>query len=163
MVAPEDRRGFPSFTHIRPHRRQRDRQVKKGAPPTTALVGACSAILSTLVVQQSWMLAQPMGGWIVGGLDLIGCSVGLYWCVSAVVDYPMKSLALPERHGVWVKPLCWFGLISCGMALMVVGILFLIAASTHDASSALAALKCPAGRFGISRIGGGCCRCWHVR
>lgn len=80
------------------------------------------------------LMAQPLGVWLVGAVGLGVIGVGAYHVVKG---WKKKFLQDLESHpGEWVEKAGQYGYVAKGVALVIVGGLFVVAAVRHKPSEA---------------------------
>lgn len=84
----------------------------------------------------SELMANPFGLWLVGAIGLVIAGVGVAFVVRGVRLKFREDVAPPRRFRRLVDVLGASGYIAKGMAVIVVGALFVIAAAQHDPEEA---------------------------
>jgi Domain of Unknown Function (DUF1206) len=79
-------------------------------------------------------MSSVAGVWIVGAVGLAVVGIGLYHVVKAAKQGFLKDLK--EHPPQWIVRIAQVGYVAKGVALAAVGLLFLVAATTHDPSKA---------------------------
>lgn len=83
-----------------------------------------------------WLMQQPFGRILVGavGVSVIGAGIAhAYKGWQARFD---RYLEMPPRVQTWAYPLCRFGLVTRGVVLTIIGVLFVLAGYYYDPSVA---------------------------
>ncbi|MEA2119283.1 DUF1206 domain-containing protein [Halovibrio sp. HP20-50] len=76
----------------------------------------------------SWLMQQPFGRWLVGGIGLIMIGVGIAHALKGYKAKFDKHFAMPPETQQWAYPICRFGLAIRGLVFVIVGCFFIIAA-----------------------------------
>ncbi|EHJ92055.1 hypothetical protein KUC_2000 [Vreelandella boliviensis LC1] len=76
----------------------------------------------------SWLMQQPFGRWLVGGVGLIMIGVGMAHALKGYKAKFDKHFAMPLQTQQWAYPICRFGLVTRGLVFVIVGSFFIIAA-----------------------------------
>ncbi len=84
----------------------------------------------------AWLLAQPLGPWLVGVAGLGVIAAALAYGAKAWTGRVADRLALPQGAGGWICPLGRFGYAARGLAFLVIGGFVLTAAWTQASSDA---------------------------
>lgn len=95
----------------------------------------------------AWLLAKPLGLWLVGLIGLGVMGGGVAFLVKAAKGDVTDRLRLDAERCRWVKPVGQFGYAARGIAFLIIGGFFL-AAAWHQASSEVKGL---AGAFAALR------------
>lgn len=107
-----------------------------GGTALTAAIGGSSDGDSSAQSFTADLMAQPFGLILVGALGLGIMAVGAYFVVKGVRKKFLEDVAPPARYRRLVEILGMAGYPAKGLAIVVVGILFVIAAVTHDPEQA---------------------------
>jgi hypothetical protein len=83
-----------------------------------------------------WLLQQPFGVWLVGGVGVVVIGAGVAHAVKGWNTQFDRYLQMPRRTQAWAYPICRVGLIVRGVVLVIVGSYFLLAAYYVDPSQA---------------------------
>lgn len=75
-----------------------------------------------------WLMSQPYGRWLVGGVGLVLIAAGVAHGVKGWKAKFDKYFDMPTRTQSWAYPLCRFGLVVRGLVFAITGSFFLIAA-----------------------------------
>lgn len=75
-----------------------------------------------------WLMQQPFGRWLVGGIGLILIGVGIAHAIKGYKAKFDKHFAMPPQTQQWAYPICRFGLVIRGLVFVIVGSFFIIAA-----------------------------------
>ncbi|KIN14549.1 DUF1206 domain-containing protein [Vreelandella titanicae] len=75
-----------------------------------------------------WLMQQPFGRWLVGGVGLIMIGVGIAHALKGYQAKFDKHFAMPPQTQQWAYPICRFGLVIRGAVFVIVGSFFIIAA-----------------------------------
>jgi hypothetical protein len=84
----------------------------------------------------AWLMGQPFGPWLVGGIGIIVVLVGLAHGYRAYTGRFKRHLAVPMQTMRWADPVCRFGLVARGVVFVLVGGFLLLAAIQFDPSEA---------------------------
>lgn len=76
----------------------------------------------------SWLMQQPFGRWLVGGVGLILIGIGISHAVKGYQAKFHKHFVMPAHVQTWAYPICRFGLVIRGLVFVIVGCFFIIAA-----------------------------------
>lgn len=108
-----------------------------GATALTFARGGSSSSSDSTQQASSTILSLPGGQFILGAVGLIAMAVGVYFISKGVRRGFLDDLDVP--HGAAEKPVTAAGIVGYvakGVAIIVVGILFVVAAVTVDPSEA---------------------------
>ncbi|MBT2774047.1 DUF1206 domain-containing protein [Halomonas sp. ISL-60] len=83
-----------------------------------------------------WLMEQPFGRWLVGGVGLIMIGVGMSHAFKGYKAKFDKHFAMPPQTQQWAYPICRFGLVIRGLVFVIVGSFFIIAAYQIDPNEA---------------------------
>ncbi|SNC63684.1 protein of unknown function [Marinobacter sp. es.048] len=75
-----------------------------------------------------WLMRQPFGRWAVAAVGVAVIGAGIAHGVKGVKAKFAKHFAMPRKTQQWAYPICRFGLITRGIAFLIVGVLFILAA-----------------------------------
>ncbi len=75
-----------------------------------------------------WLMQQPFGRWLVGGVGLVMMGVGIAHAIKGYKAKFHKHFAMPSKTQKWAYPICRFGLVIRGLVFVIVGSSFIIAA-----------------------------------
>lgn len=75
-----------------------------------------------------WLMQQPLGRWLVGGVGLVMIGVGIAHAFKGYTAKFDKHFAMPSQTQQWAYPICRFGLVVRGLVFVIVGSFFIIAA-----------------------------------
>lgn len=84
----------------------------------------------------NWLMSQPFGRWLVGGVGLVLTAAGLAHGVKGWQTKFDRYFEMPTRTQAWAYPLCRFGLSVRGLVFVITGSFFLIAAYKVDPNKA---------------------------
>lgn len=76
----------------------------------------------------SWLMSQPFGRWLVGGVGLVMIGVGIAHGIKGAKAQFADNFDMPPNVQRWTYPVCRFGLMIRGLVFMVVGTFFVVAA-----------------------------------
>ncbi|WP_413317893.1 DUF1206 domain-containing protein [Agrococcus sp. 1P02AA] len=115
------------------------RAVAYAAVSATAITAALGGSSDGEQSAQSFsgdLMAQPFGRILVGAIGLGIAAVGAYFVVKGVQRKFREDVAPPQRWSTAVKGLGTGGYVAKGAAVIIVGVLFVIAAVLHDEEQA---------------------------
>lgn len=115
------------------------RAIAYAAVGSTALVyavGGSSDGEQSTESLTSTLMGNPLGLLLVGAIGLVVAGIGLYFLVKGVRQKFRKEVAPPRRFRRLVGVLGTTGYVAKGVAVIVVGALFVMAAVQHDAEEA---------------------------
>lgn len=107
-----------------------------GATALTAAMGGPSDGDSSAQSFSAGLMAQPFGLVLVGAAGVAIAAVGAYFVVKGVRKKFLEDVAPPARFRRVVELLGTVGYPAKGLAIIIVGVLFVVAAVTHDADRA---------------------------
>jgi hypothetical protein len=84
----------------------------------------------------AYLLAAPLGQWLVGAIGLIIVGAGIGIAVKGWTDSLEKGLEVWEQVRRWIVPLGRFGLTARGLVFVIVGVFLVIAAVQADPGQA---------------------------
>lgn len=84
----------------------------------------------------AWLLQQPLGPWLVAGVGLAIIGAGLAHCVKAWTAGFERYFETDPTESEIVSPVSRFGLFARGVAFLIIGSFFVVAALQHDPSEA---------------------------
>ncbi|SFS09316.1 protein of unknown function [Agrococcus baldri] len=115
------------------------RGIAYAAVGSTALVyavgGSSNSEQSTDSIS-SQLMATPVGPWLVGAVGVAIAGIGIYFVVKGVRRTFREDVSPPRRFRRLVDLLGTVGYVAKGLAVVVVGVLFLTAAVQHDPEEA---------------------------
>lgn len=76
----------------------------------------------------SWLMSQPYGRWLVGGVGLVLIAAGVAHVIKGWKAHFDKYFDMPARTQSWAYPVCRFGLAVRGLVFVIIGGFFLLAA-----------------------------------
>ncbi|HET8867987.1 MAG TPA: DUF1206 domain-containing protein, partial [Agrococcus sp.] len=82
------------------------------------------------------LMANPFGLWLLGAIGLAIVGIGVTFAVRGVRLKFREDVAPPARFRRLVDTLGATGYVAKGIAVVIVGVLFVIAAASHDAEEA---------------------------
>jgi len=115
------------------------RAVAYAAVSATAITAALGGSSDGEQSAQSFsgdLMAQPFGRILVGAIGLGIAAVGAYFVVKGVQRKFREDVAPPQRWSTAVNGLGTGGYVAKGAAVIIVGVLFVIAAVLHDEEQA---------------------------
>lgn len=84
----------------------------------------------------STVLAGPLGPWLIGATGIVVFGVGVAFVLRGLRRTFFEDVAPPRRFRRLVESLGAPGFVAKGVAICIVGVLFVIAAVRHDAEEA---------------------------
>ncbi|WAC67150.1 DUF1206 domain-containing protein [Agrococcus sp. SL85] len=102
---------------------------------TTALGGSSDGEQQTETLSGQ-LMAAPFGLVLIGALGLVVAGVGAYFVVRGAKKKFLKDVAPPARFRQATETTGMAGYIAKGIAIAIVGVLFVVAAVTHDPEQA---------------------------
>lgn len=84
----------------------------------------------------AWLMAQPLGRWLVGIVGLVVVVVGVVQIARAVKASFERKLRVGPRHLRWVRPIGRAGLTARGLVFGIIGIALIVAGVQADPSEA---------------------------
>lgn len=107
-----------------------------GVTALTAALGSSSDGEQGAQSFSATLMAQPFGLFLVGAVGVGTAAVGIYFVVKGVRKKFLEDVAPPARYRRLVELLGMAGYAAKGLAIFIVGVLFLTAAFTHDSDQA---------------------------
>lgn len=83
-----------------------------------------------------WLMTQPYGPWLVGGVGLILIGIGFAHAAKGWKMAFDRHLEMPPAVKRWTYPICRFGLAIRGVIFLMIGVFFIIAAYQVDPDEA---------------------------
>lgn len=115
------------------------RGIAYAAVGSTALVyavgGSSDSEQSTDSISSD-LMATPFGPWLVGAVGTVIAGIGVYFVIKGVRRTFLEDVSSPRRFRRLVEVLGTGGYVAKGLAVVVVGALFLTAAVQHDPEEA---------------------------
>lgn len=84
----------------------------------------------------SWLLQQPFGVWLVALVGVVVIAAGIAHGIKGWKAKFEEYMRIPGSMQPWAQRVCRFGLVTRGVALVIVGGFFLLAAYQTDPSEA---------------------------
>lgn len=88
-----------------------------------------------------WLLNQPFGQILTGGLALAILGFGVSQLIMGWKNKFLNQLNLPEKYKSWLCPVCKFGFIARGFVFVLIGTFFFRAALHENSREAGGMLK----------------------
>ncbi|WP_347755530.1 DUF1206 domain-containing protein [Agrococcus sp. ProA11] len=107
-----------------------------GVTALTAALGSSGSGDSDAKSLSAALMEQPFGLFLVGAVGVATAAVGVYFVIKGVQKKFLEDVAPPARFRHAVELLGMVGYPAKGVAIFIVGALFVIAAFTHDADQA---------------------------
>jgi hypothetical protein len=107
-----------------------------GATALVYAVGGSSNSEQSADSLSSDLMATPVGPWLVGAVGVVIVAIGAYFIIKGARRKFLEDVSPPPRFRQLVVALGTVGYIAKGIAVIVVGVLFLTAAVQHDAQEA---------------------------
>lgn len=84
----------------------------------------------------AWLLSQPLGPWLVAGVGLVVCGVGVAHIVKGWRATFLRRFDMSPSERDFISPISRFGLAARGVAFLIIGGFLVTAAVQHDPSEA---------------------------
>jgi hypothetical protein len=84
----------------------------------------------------AWLLSQPFGPWLVASVGAAIAGAGIAHFVKAWTAGFEKYFVMNEQERRYISPISRFGLAARGVAFLIIGGFFIIAAVRHDPNEA---------------------------
>lgn len=83
-----------------------------------------------------WLMSQPYGRWLVGGVGLLLIGAGVAHVYKGWKAKFDKHFDMPASTQAWAYPVCRFGLAVRGLVFVIIGGFFLLAAYKFNSEKA---------------------------